>query len=111
LNFSVPSESDHYATVSITLSDGTVDSGELITLDGTLVHPAAGSSMSAADEAADEAFLAFMLSSAGRAALKADGYDLVSPVFSGATSADTAATLPSDVLSAFKAAGGTTSSG
>ncbi|MGO9335233.1 MAG: hypothetical protein ACLQCU_14500, partial [Acidimicrobiales bacterium] len=98
--------------VSIRLTDGTVDQGDLITLNITLVLPAnAKSGPSMANQAADDAFVAWMLSSAGRAQLNRGGYPLTHPVYIGATSADTAAkTLPSDVLSAFRSAGGTTSS-
>ena len=64
-----------------------------------------------ADQAADDAFVAWTVSPAGRAQLRKGGYPLTPPVYIGATSADTAAaTLPSDVLSAFTASGGTTSS-
>jgi molybdate/tungstate transport system substrate-binding protein len=113
LNFSVPSESAHYGTVSITLAGGTVDQGDLITLNETLVAPASASAApSAADQAADDAFVAFLLSSSGLALLKAGGYLLTGPVFVGASGSDTPAnTLPTGVLSAFTAAGGTTSSG
>ena len=112
LNFAVTSESAHYSTVSITLTGGTVDQGDLITLNITLVLPAnAKTAPSVADQAADDAFVAWIVSGAGRAQLKKGGYPLTPEVYIGATSADTAAaTLPSDVLSAFTASGGTTSS-
>jgi molybdate/tungstate transport system substrate-binding protein len=112
LNFGVSSEVAHYSKVSIRLTSGTVDQGDLITLNITLVLPAnAKSAPSMANQAADDAFVAWILSSAGRAQLKRGGYPLTHPVYIGATSADTAAkTLPSNVLSAFKSAGGTTSS-
>jgi len=112
LNFGVSSELAHYSKVSIRLTSGTVDQGDLITLNITLVLPAnAKSAPSMANQSADDAFVAWTLSSAGRAQLKKGGYPLTRPVYIGATSADTATkTLPSDVLSAFRAAGGTTSS-
>jgi molybdate/tungstate transport system substrate-binding protein len=112
LNFAVTSESAHYSTVSITLTGGTVDQGDLITLNITLVLPAnAKTAPSVADQAADDGFVAWIVSAAGRAQLKKGGYPLTPPVYVGATSADTAATtLPADVLSAFQASGGTTSS-
>ncbi len=112
LNFSVPSENAHYATVSLTLTNKTVDQGELITLNETLVLPSAAAQPSAANQAADDAFATFVLSRAGRADLKNGGYDLTGPVFFGATAAATpSGALPKDVLSAFTAAGGTTSAG
>ena len=112
LDFAVAAENANYGKVSITLTGGTVDQGDLITLDITLVQPAnAKSAPSAANQAADDAFVAWTLSAAGRAQLKKGGYPLTPPVFTGATSADTpASTLPADVLSAFQASGGTTSS-
>ena len=112
LNFAVSSESKHYGTVSITLTGGTVDQGDLITLNITLVLPAsAKTAPSAANQAADNAFAAWVLSPGGRAELKKGGYPLTRPVYTGATSADTAAkTLPANVLSEFLSAGGTTSS-
>ena len=71
----------------------------------------AKSAPSAADQAADDAFVAWIVSAAGRAQLKKGGYPLTPPVYIGATTADTpATTLPADVLSAFQASGGTTSS-
>jgi molybdate/tungstate transport system substrate-binding protein len=113
LNFSVPSEAAHYATVSITLTNKTVDQGELITLDETLVQPPTpATAPSAADQAADNAFASFLLSPAGRTDLGKGGYDLTGPVFFGATPATTPSkALPKDLLSAFTAAGGTQSAG
>jgi molybdate/tungstate transport system substrate-binding protein len=113
LNFSVPSQDAHYATVSITLTNGTVDQGELITLNETLVLPSSSAlAPSAADQAADDAFASFLLSKAGLADLGNGGYDLTGPVYFGATPATTPAkALPGDLLKAFTAAGGTTSAG
>ena len=112
LNFSVTSENSHYGKVSITLTGGTVDQGDLITLNITLVVPAnAKSAPSAANQAADDAFVAWTVSAAGRAQLKKGGYPITPPVYTGAKPADTpAAVLPADVLSAFRSSGGTTSS-
>ena len=85
LNFAVTSENAHYGTVSITLTGGTVDQGDLITLNITLVVPAsAKSAPSAADQAADDAFVAWIVSGAGRAQLKKGGYPLTPPVYIGA---------------------------
>jgi len=113
LSFSVPSESSHYGTVSITLTGGTVDQGDLITLNITLVQPAsAATAPSPANQASDNAFVAWVLSANGRTDLKNGGYLLTPPLYTGATSADTAAkTLPNNVLRAFTSAGGTTSAG
>jgi molybdate/tungstate transport system substrate-binding protein len=112
LNFAVSSENAHYGTVKVTLTGGTVDQGDLITLNITLVIATnAKSAPSAANQAADDAFVAWTVSAAGRAQLKKGGYPLTPPVYIGAAPADTpAATLPADVLSAFRASGGTTSS-
>jgi molybdate/tungstate transport system substrate-binding protein len=112
LNFAVPADSANYGKVSIRLTGGTVDQGDLITLNITLVLPAnAKSAPSAADQAADDAFVAWIVSGAGRAQLKKGGYPLTPEVYIGATPADTAATtLPANVLSAFTASAGTTSS-
>lgn len=112
LNFAVAAQSAHYATVKLTLTGGTVDTGDLITLDVTLVLPASPSSApSAVNQAADNAFATWLLAPGGRAVLKKGGYPLTPPVFTGAASADTpSAVLPADVLSAFRSAGGTTSS-
>jgi molybdate/tungstate transport system substrate-binding protein len=112
LNFSVASESAHYATVKITLTGGSVSVGDLITLNVTLVLAAsAKSAPSTADQQADNAFVAWLLSLGGQGQLKKGGYPLTHPVYTGAKSADTpAATLPANVLSAFGSAGGTTSS-
>ncbi len=112
LNFAVASESAHYATVRLTLTGGTVEIGDLITMNVTLVLPSSSASApSMANQEADDAFVTWLLSPGGRAVLKQGGYPLTPPVFTGATSADTpAAVLPADVLSAFHAVGGTTSS-
>jgi molybdate/tungstate transport system substrate-binding protein len=112
LNFGVPADLSNYEKVSITLAGGSVDQGDLITLNITLVLPAnTKRAPSPADQAADDAFVAWIVSGAGRAQLKKGGYPLTPPVYIGATPADTAATtLPANVLSAFTASGGTTSS-
>jgi molybdate/tungstate transport system substrate-binding protein len=113
LNFSVPSELTHYGTVSLTLTGGTVDQGDLITLNVTLVLPAsAATAPSKVNQAADDAFVAWLLSKAGLNYLKVGGYLMTPVVYIGATIADTPAnTLPTDVLQAFLAAGGATSAG
>ncbi len=113
LDFADPSQSASYATVSLTLKNGTVDTGEPITLDETLVQPpTSGPAPSQADVAADDAFAAFMVSSTGRQILKAGGYDVVPPQFTGASRSDTpSSALPADVRSAFESSGGTTSAG
>ncbi len=82
LDFAVAAENANYGKVSITLTGGTVDQGDLITLDITLVQPAnAKSAPSAANQAADDAFVAWTLSAAGRAQLKKGGYPLTPPVY------------------------------
>jgi molybdate/tungstate transport system substrate-binding protein len=113
LNFSAPSEDSHYGTVSITLTNGTVDQGDLITLNETLVLPSSPSAApTPADQAADDAFASFLLSPSGRADLKNGGYTLFPPLFFGAAAGTTPSNaLPKDLLAAFTAAGGTTSKG
>jgi molybdate/tungstate transport system substrate-binding protein len=112
LDFADPADSSTYGTVSLELTDGTVDQGDLVTLDVTLVTPPTGSGApTSADIAADDAFVTYLLSPAGRTALRSGGYTVAAPVFDGAASSDTPSTaLPSSVLSAFDAAGGTPSS-
>ena len=113
LDFADPAEATSYASVKVTLTDGTVDKGGLISLNVTLVAPPAGAGApSAADVAADGAFVGYLLSAEGQSDLRHGGYTVASPVFHGATSAETpATTLPASVLSAFQAAGGTVPGG
>jgi len=71
LNFAIPADNANYGKVSITLTGGTVDQGDLITLNITLVLPAnAKSAPSMTDQAADDAFVAWIVSGVGRAQLK-----------------------------------------
>ena len=81
LDFAVAAESAHYATVKLTLTDGTVDAGDLITLDVTLVLPANPSTSipTTANQDADNAFVAWLLAPGGRAVLKKGGYPLTPP--------------------------------
>ncbi len=110
LNFSDPTYEDVYETVSINVA-GETFTGKLITLDTTLVQPAPGTTMSSDDTAANEAFVSYLLSPAGRSLLMTAGYTLTSPVLElapGVSSASDA--LPSSVESAFNSAGGTVKS-
>jgi molybdate/tungstate transport system substrate-binding protein len=111
LNFSDPADVATYGTVSLDVYGVGVQTGELINLDLALIEPAAGeSAFSTADENADQAFLAYLLSTGGQAVLKKAGYTLVPPKLTlapGVTSASTA--LPASVLSAYSALGGSIS--
>jgi molybdate/tungstate transport system substrate-binding protein len=106
LDFGSPAESSLYSTVSLSVS-GSTDSGEVIYVNVGLVSPKSGTSISAADEAADEAFVAFTLSSTCRNDLAAVGYELEPPVIHLATGLKTAAqALPASVLSLYNSLGG-----
>jgi molybdate/tungstate transport system substrate-binding protein len=101
LDFATPSEVSLYSTVSLSVS-GSVQQGEVIYLNIGLVSPKKGTSFSAADEQADQAFVGFMLSSTGRSALENVGYSLEPPVLHLAPGVTTAAqALPSSVLSLY----------
>lgn len=107
LDFSTPSESSLYASVSVPLSDGTTVTGGLITLYATLVNPSGGTQVSAADRAADDAYVAFLLSARGRSDLASNGYSLESPKLEVPTVGTSAGSvLPADVLSAYRHLGG-----
>lgn len=109
LDFGSPSESSLYATVSLTVS-GTVDQGEVIYLNVGLVSAQKGTTFTAADEAADQAFVAFLLTSTGRSILARVGYGLHPPVLHLAPGVKTAAeALPTSVLKLYNALGGTIS--
>jgi molybdate/tungstate transport system substrate-binding protein len=105
LNFSDPADLSTYATVRINVYGVGVQTGELINLDLALVNPPAGTApFSTADENADQEFLAYLLSSAGRAVLAKAGYTLVPPVLSLAPGVTTAAAaLPTSVLTEYTA--------
>ena len=69
LNFGGAGGELHYAKVSITLTGGTVEQGDLITLNITLVLPPnAKAAPSPANQAADNAFVAWTVSAAGERA-------------------------------------------
>ncbi|MGD1012254.1 MAG: substrate-binding domain-containing protein [Acidimicrobiales bacterium] len=112
LNFSVNSELAHYATVSITLTDGTVDTGDLITLNFTIVSNGSGWTRTKSDQEADFVFAKWLLTKEGLICLKRGGYLMTPVFFTGAKSSYTPAnTLPRNVLTAFRAAGGKTLNG
>jgi molybdate/tungstate transport system substrate-binding protein len=107
LSFGAPSESKLYSTVSLKVS-GSVQQGEVIYLNSALVSPQPGTTFSAADQAADVAFLTFMLRPAARTILKRVGYVLRPPVLVLAPGVKTAAqALPPLALKLFNALGGT----
>ncbi len=105
LNFGSPSEVKLYATVSLKVS-GSVDSGEVIYLNSTLVIPKPGTSFTPADEAADQAFVAFLLEPKGRKILSSVGYILHDPVVQLALGVTAKEALPPAIYSLFKADGG-----
>jgi molybdate/tungstate transport system substrate-binding protein len=111
LNFADPAESSLYATVSITLTGDIVVPGDLVTLDVTLVQPKSGAAgPSAANQAADDAFVAFVLSATGRSLLQSSGYTLGPPKLKlapGTTSAS--AVLPPAALALYDKLGGSIS--
>jgi molybdate/tungstate transport system substrate-binding protein len=111
LNFSDPADLATYASVSLDIYGVGIQAGELINLDLALVESTSGTTpISATDETADQAFLAYLLSSAGRSVLGNAGYTLVPPKLTlapGVTSA--AAALPASVLSAYNSLGGSIS--
>jgi molybdate/tungstate transport system substrate-binding protein len=108
INFSDPADLSTYEGVSLDVYGTGIQAGELINLDLTLVNPASGTSApSAADKAADQAFLVYLLSSGGRQVLATAGYTLIPPRLTlapGVSSASVA--LPASVLSAFNKLGG-----
>jgi hypothetical protein len=77
------------------------------------VEPSSSSTApSAADAAADAAFVSYLISPLGKADLKKGGYTVAPPIFQGSTSAATPAnTLPKSLLQAFTSAGGTITTG
>jgi molybdate/tungstate transport system substrate-binding protein len=109
LDFASPVESSLYSTVGLDVG-GAEQQGEVISLTMGLVEPKRGTSVSAADQRADDAFAAFLLSSTGRSILARVGYSLEAPVLHLAPGVTRAgAALPSDVLSAYRALGGSIS--
>lgn len=105
LDFATPTENGLYSTVSLSVS-GSTQAGEVIYLNIGLVSPKSGTTFSAADEAANEAFVTFMLS-IGRSDLEAVGYQLEPPVIHLAPALKTAAqALPASILSLYTSLGG-----
>ncbi|MGH9296458.1 MAG: substrate-binding domain-containing protein [Acidimicrobiales bacterium] len=108
LNFAVPAKVGVYKKASLRLTNGTVVTGGLITLDDTLVLPATGSTRSTADERADEAWLSFLLSRTGRSLLEHSGYSLTTPELSLVHPGAVGTEVPPSVRSALIRAGGRT---
>ncbi len=79
IDFADPAELSRYASVTLRLSGGEPLRGGLITLDDTFVLAPRDQPRSRANRAADEAFLAFLLSKAGRRTLAGAGYSLEKP--------------------------------
>lgn len=105
LDFADPAYAAKYATVSVTLTGNVVQAGTLISLNQTLIVPP---STTAANAAADESFVSYLLSSQGQAELKAGGYTLVTPQLYLAPGVSASTALPATVQAAFTAAGGQT---
>jgi molybdate/tungstate transport system substrate-binding protein len=108
LNFATPADTSIYATVSIPVA-GTPFQGKLISLEVTLVSPPKGQSVTAANQAADDAFVAFLLSTAGRSILSSSGYKLGTPTIELAAGSSSASeVLPAAILAPFEALKGVT---
>ncbi len=105
LNFGSPSEVSLYSTVSLDVS-GSVQKGEVIHLNETLVLPEEGTTFTPADEAADQAFVAFMMQPKGRSVLKSVDYRLIKPEIVLAPGVRLVQALPPTILSLFKSLGG-----
>jgi len=101
LDFGDPSDAAVYASSTLRLASGEIVHGTLLTLDATLVSPPPGAPpRPAGDAAADAAFLAYLLSPAGRGELEGAGYELFRPVVYG-----DAAVLPPVVARELRADG------
>lgn len=112
LDFADPSEESLYSSVSMNLTGGGVFKGGLITLDDTYVLPPSGSTRPASETAADEAWLAFLISAKGQSLLRSAGYSLEAPKLALAPGFHSAkSVLGPQVLSAFDHLGGTTTTG
>lgn len=86
INMGDPAQAASYAKATLTLANGTVDTGAPLTVDITTI----GST----DKAAADAFVAYVLSKTGLAQAKAGGYTLLTPTAFGNTGA-----IPSAVAS------------
>jgi molybdate/tungstate transport system substrate-binding protein len=106
LNFADPAESKLYSTVSLKVS-GTVNKGEVIHLSSTLVLPKSGTTFKPANEAAAQAFVAFLLRSKGRSILQSVGYRLIAPVVDLASGVTPKEALPPAIYKLFKSLKGT----
>lgn len=110
LDFASTSESSLYSTVELDVR-GAEQQGEVISLTVGLVTPKRGAPIPAADQSADDAFAAFLLSATGRSILARVGYSLEAPVLHLAPGVKTAAAaLPTSVLSLYRALGGSVAS-
>jgi molybdate/tungstate transport system substrate-binding protein len=101
LNFSDPADKSLYETVQINVA-GTPFQGKLIALNTTLVEPATGTTMSSSDAKAADAFVAYLMTPAGRDLLAHAGYTLEPPTILLAPGVSSpSAALPGTVLTAF----------
>jgi molybdate/tungstate transport system substrate-binding protein len=105
LNFGSPAEVSLYSTVSLNVS-GSLDTGEVIYLNTTLVLPQAGHPFTGPNEAADQAFVSFMLYAKARSILANVGYGLHDPEIVLAPGVTLTQALPPTLLALFKALGG-----
>jgi molybdate/tungstate transport system substrate-binding protein len=105
IDFGSPSEVGLYSTVSLEVS-GSLNTGEVIHLNETLVEPQTGTTFTPANEAADQAFVAFLMQPKGRAVLTGVKYRLIKPVVVLAPGVTLAEALPPAILKLFKSLGG-----
>lgn len=109
LDFAAPAQSALYKTVSIPLK-GALFTGGVIHIAVTLVR-GGDTKLAKGDEAADKAFVAFLLGAAARGILAKAGFQVHAPVLELAPGAGSAAAvLPASVLRRFEALWGVTSS-
>lgn len=108
LDFAAPKEVHLYSSVSLDVA-GSVQQGEVIYLNVGLVSRAKGTTVAPADEAADQAFAAFLLGSKGRSILSKVGYALAPPVVHLAPGETAKTALPGSLYRLYRALGGTVS--
>ena len=109
LDFASPSELKLYSTVSLNVA-GSVQQGEVIYLNVALVSPHKGTTLSAANSAADKAFVEFMLRPKARNDLERVGYILRPPVVHLVSGYTARRALPAPIYALYKKLGGTVSS-
>ena len=88
IDFGNPALASSYARAALTLTDGQHVHGVPLVVDATVLHAAGTTARSAA---ASAAFVAYLLSPAGRKAFSAGGYHLLTPILVGDEAAAPAA--------------------